>query len=153
MAAQRASEKHAISLLTPPPHGREIEAERVRAAAATQQAPQQEPREALRLAHSQRAEAEKVSARLRQALDRAREHLAEAVEARDAAQRDLDTVEAADTARLIAELANGAGRVEAGGGGERLALAAAEHQLGIANRAVETLGTDLAAAEKRLAGA
>jgi hypothetical protein len=68
-------------------------------------------------------------------------------------KRDLEKVETADTARLIEELANGAGRVEAGGGAERLAVAEADHQLGIANRAVETLGTDLAAAEKRLAGA
>lgn len=154
VAAQRASEKHAISLLTP--HGREIEAERIAAIAAAQpQTPAPPPREGLRQAHAQRAAAQHEAHRLQQALDRARAHLVEVSSTRDAAKRDLEAAAEASAARLIDELAiSASGRVEIAGAGEkRLALAETEGTLEVANRAADRLGADLATAQTRLSAA
>lgn len=91
---------------------------------------------------------------MQQALERARAHLVEVSSTRDAAKRDLETVEAEHTAKLIDELAAGsAGRVEPIAGEKQVALAEVEHQVGIAHRAADKLGADLATALTRLATA
>jgi hypothetical protein len=113
-----------------------------------------EPREALRQAHQARSDAQQEADRLRNAVERARVHQAEAAEKRDAAKQVLDVVEASHAATLIAELTTGAaGRVESVARDEREALAGAEHVLGIATRAVNQLAGEFAAVETRLAAA
>lgn len=149
-AARQASERHAISLLTPA--GRAAEAARVRAAVVS--VPPPDPRESLRSAHAQREAAAAEAIRQRSALDRANEHLASATAARDAAKRDFANIEAEHTQKLVEELAAGsAGRVAPIAGEKRVALAEAEHQLGIAQRAADKLGADLATAQTRLTAA
>jgi hypothetical protein len=150
LAAQKASERAAIALRTPA--GREAEAARLAAIAAAN--PRPAPRETLRVAHQQKAEAQQEAQRLQQALDRAKEHLAEVAATRDAAKRDLEAVEAEHAAKLLEELTNGAaGRVEPIAGEKRVLLAEAEHQVEIAARAAEKLGAEYATAQTRLSTA
>ena len=152
-AERKAAERHAISLLTPA--AREAEAERVATiAAAAPQTPAPPPRELLRQAHAQRAEAQREASRLQSAVDRAREHLTEVETARDEARRSLDALEAENTAQLIADLATGsAGRVDPVAGETRVQLAECEHQVTIASRASDKLASDLAAAQQHLEAA
>jgi hypothetical protein len=100
-----------------------------------------QPREILREAHQARAVAQGEVDRLRQVVDRARQHLVEVTATRDEAKNTLEIVEAEHAARLIDELvANGeAGRVEPAAGEKRVALAEAEHQVEIATRAAAKL--------------
>jgi hypothetical protein len=101
-----------------------------------------------------RAVTQAAALRLQTALDRAKAHLGEVVLSRDAAKRDLEADEAADTERLSAELASGgSGRVEPDTGAKRVALADLEAVVELASRAVDKLAGDLAAAQRQLAGA
>jgi cysteinyl-tRNA synthetase len=144
--AHAAALTHASMLLTPAYRA----AEQQRAEAERPAGPA--PRETLRSAHQARAGAQAEAERLRSALARAREHLAATTATRDAAQRDLETVEAAHTTQLIDELtsAGSAGHVEQPAGEKRAALVDAEHVVAIASRAVGQLAGDLQAAEQRL---
>ena len=152
--AHAAALEHATRLLTPA--YRAEQQQRAAAAAAERQAalpPPPPPRDVLRQAHAQRAAAQQELDRLRPAVARAHQHLTEAVEARDAAQRIVEADAEANAAQLIAELAaGGTGRVEVAGAGEnRIARANAEHQAEIARRATDQLDGDLSTAEQRLA--
>jgi hypothetical protein len=154
-AAHQAALDHSVKLLTP--SYRAEWQQRAAAAAAERQAalpPPPPPRDVLREAHQARADATAEVERLQTAVERARAHLAEVTEARDAARRDLEAIETAHTAQLIDELANGqAGRIEPATGAERVALAAAEHEVTIAQRAADKLAGDVTEVETRLSTA
>ena len=150
--AHAAALEHATRLLTPV--YRAEQQQRAAAVQAERQAALPPPRDVLREAHRARADALAEVESLQQAVDRALEHLAEVTATRDAAKRDLEAVEAADTAQLIAELATGtAGRVEPAAGEQRVALADAEHQVAVASRASDRLASDLATAQQQLEAA
>jgi hypothetical protein len=153
--AHAAALEHAAKLLTPA--YRQAEQQRAAAVEAERQAalpPPPPPRETLRDAHRERTAAEDEVERIRSARDRAREHLVEVTAERDAAKQALAALEAADTARLLDELASGsAGRVDPVAAETRAALANAEHQFAIATRAVDKLAADFKAADQRLAAA
>jgi hypothetical protein len=155
LVAHRAAAEHAVRLLVP--SYRQAEQQRAAAAAADRQAalpPPPPPRDVLREAHRARAAARAAVERLQTASDRARGHLTEVSATRDAAKRNLEALEAADTARLIDELASGtAGRVEPAAGEQRVALAECEHQVEIASRAADKISSDLAAAQQNLEAA
>ena len=140
------------SMLLVPSYRREQQKQRAAAAEAERRAGMPEPREVLREAHRMRAEAQAEADRLHTAVERARQHHSEAFEARDAAKRQLEVVEAEHTERLLDTLSAGGspGRVEPVAGEKRVALADAEHQVEIASRAVDKLAGDLAAAQQRL---
>lgn len=143
------------SMLLVPSYRREQQKQRAAAAEAERRAGMPEPREVLREAHRMRAEAQAEADRLHTAVERARQHHSEAFEARDAAKRQLEVVEAEHTERLLDTLSAGGspGRVEPVAGEKRVALADAEHQVEIASRAVDKLAGDLAAAQQRLEAA
>jgi hypothetical protein len=141
--------QHASRLLVP--SYRQAEQARAREAEAERRATLPEPRESLRTAHRERADAKRETENLQQAVNRARAHLDQVTVTRDEARQSLEAVEAEHTAQLIDELATGAaGRVEPVAGEKRVALAEAEHQVEIANRAVEKLAGDHTAAEQRV---
>lgn len=145
--------EHAAKLLTPS-YRLQQQQQRAAAEAARLAAlpPGPEPRESLREAHAQRAAATAEVERLHSAADRAQAHVVEVTAHRDGLQHDLDVDEAADTERLIRELAEGtAGRVvEPVAGAKRVALAEAEHEVEIASRAADKLASALGAAQQRL---
>jgi chromosome segregation ATPase len=108
----------------------------------------------LREAHRARADATAEVERLHSAVDRAQAHVVEVTAHRDGLQHDIEVDEAADTERLIRELAAGtAGRVEPAAGEKRVALAEAAHQVSVAQRAADKISSDLAAAQQRLSTA
>jgi hypothetical protein len=153
--AHRAAAEHAVRLLVP--SYRQAEQQRAAAAAAERQAtlpPPLPPRDVLREAHRARADATAEVERLHSAVDRAQAHVVEVTAHRDGLQHDIEVDEAADTERLIRELAAGtAGRVEPAAGEKRVALAEAAHQVSVAQRAADKISSDLAAAQQRLSTA
>jgi hypothetical protein len=104
-AARKAAEVAAIALLLPV--NRQAAQQRAAEAEAERRAGMPPPRETLRTAHQERAEAQAAVDELRQVADRAHTHLTTAIEERDAVRRDLEALEAEHTARLLDELANG----------------------------------------------
>jgi hypothetical protein len=151
----QAALDHSVRLLVP--SYRQAEQQRAAEAAADRQAalpPPLPPRDTLRQAHQARADATAEGERLHSAVDRAQAHVVEVTAHRDGLQHDIEVDEAADTERLIRELAAGTtGRVEPAAGEKRVALAEAAHQVSVAQRAADRLAGDLAAAQQRLEAA
>src|SRR4051812_28542485 len=115
------------------------------------------PRQLLREAHGRRLAAKEEADRLEGALERARQHLAEVEMHRDELAEEIEAAEVASTAALIAELSDvAAGRPSPTSqiaGDRRVALANAEAERAIARRAVELLGAELDAAQRRVSAA
>jgi hypothetical protein len=134
----------ATSRLLHPAFRREAQ-EQADAAERERRAQLPSPRDVLREAHARQVEAEGEAARLGEAAERAREHRRSVAERRD---RIANTIEASDHAaadRLIAELTGGAGAQLGSDLGEgSAALAAAERELAVAERASAQLEEQLA---------
>jgi hypothetical protein len=116
-----------------------------------------DPRAVLREAHAARAEAAAETSRLETALERARQHLAEVAAHYDDLAGAIEAEDAKATKQLLAELTEGvAGRPSPAArhdGERRVALANAESERSVAQRALDQLTADWETARKRLATA
>jgi hypothetical protein len=147
---RRSQEAAAFNLILTPAGRAAAERERREADRAALLPP---PREVLRAAHAERAAAQIEADRLTAAAERASEHLAAATAERGEQATAIEQAEAIAAQQLIEQLTGGGRPPESPGtGGElRVALADADHQLVVAQRAADAVGAELDTARKRLA--